>query len=629
MANERDPPQQTSDSSLSAGDLRQIVDCVPGFVFTCAPGGELEFVNTRALAYFGRVSQRSQIVHPDDLERAKVAWQKDIAAGQAHCSELRLRGSDAGFRWFQLRASPIRDVDGQVSRWFGALTDIEDLKLARDSARNAERAVKLVLDSLPALVFMTKATGELDWVNRNVLAYFGRSLAELRQWEMADSVHPEDVPSTIEHWSRGLASGEPYEFEQRLRRFDGAYRWFHFRAAPIRDDRGELARWCGLVTDVDDLHRAKEAARLSERDLRLLVDNVPGLVYTMTPECELGVVNRQLLEYFGKSREELQEWEAAGCVHPDDLPLVRASLKRTVEYGEPHEVEQRLRRADGTYRWFKPRGLPERNAEGRIERWYCLLYDIEDLKRAEEDQRTLQARLSRASHAATISELAATIAHEVKQPIASVVANAEACHGWLSASPPNIGRALGCAERIVRDGHSADDVVSRIRLLFRRAPPVKVPLDLNEVIAEVCDLVADDLRAAGVLVTLDLQLSLPVVAADRVQMLQVLVNLTRNGIEAMEGAASGAKQLSIASFELDDEVTVQVTDVGAGVSDLDAVFEPFYTTKASGMGVGLTICRSILEAHGGRLWARVNPSLGTTFGVVLRTLASETESAVQ
>ncbi|MEI9951728.1 MAG: PAS domain-containing protein [Pseudomonadota bacterium] len=487
--------------------------------------------------------------------------------------------------------------------------------------------LRLTVASIPGLVFTCDPAGRAEFVNEQVLDYFGRTLAELRPWPNDDVVHPDDRERVALAWQEHLALRKAYSSEHRLRRADGVYRWFQLRASPSFDGDGRLLRWFAVLTDIDELKLARdsaasaqlaeEAARLSEHNLRLLVDGIPGLVYTMTPDCKLGLVNRQLLEYFGRTYEDLQHWDSIGCVHPEDLPRVLESLRRTVEHGVPHEMEQRLRRADGVYRWFKPRGVPERDADGRILRWYCLLNDIDDLKRAEESQRNLQARLSRASQHATISELAASIAHEVNQPLTTVVAYGEACHGWLSATPPDIQGALRCVERIIRDGSSAADVISRVSSLFRQAPPIKQPLDLNEVVEEVRHLIADDLRDRSVLVKVDLQPNLPLLAADRVQMQQVLVNLTRNGIEAMDGLDIEARQLSISSRELNGEVLIQVSDVGTGIQNPGAVFEPFYTTKASGMGMGLAICKSILEAHGGRLWASPNATVGATFGFAL------------
>jgi PAS domain S-box-containing protein len=480
---------------------------------------------------------------------------------------------------------------------------------------------RLIVDSIPALLATMKANGEVEWCNRQVREYFNLPFDELAAWQVSGAVHPEDVPHTIAAWQAGIASGSFFEYEHRLRRFDGVHRWFHFRALPLRDENGELVRWYSALVDIDDVKRAHEALRASATGLRLLIDSIPALVYTMTPTCELEIVNRQVLEYFGRTLEELRHWDTIGSVHPDDMSRVAESLRRTVEFEEPHEVEQRLRRADGTYRWFKPGALPLRDSQGRIVRWYCLLTDIDDLKRAEEGLRNVQARFSRAAHLATISELAASIAHEINQPIAAMSASAHACLQWLAAAPPNLERARLSAERVARDCDSAAEVVTRIRALFQHAPPVKEVLNVNDVIEEVCALVAEDLSRRSVVLRPDLQADLPSTAADRVQLQQLLANLVRNAAEAMDDVHERTRELSISSRQMGDEITVHVTDCGVGLSAPEAVFDAFYTTKPNGMGMGLAICRTITEAHDGRLWAMPNAPHGTTFAFALRISA--------
>jgi PAS domain S-box-containing protein len=395
---------------------------------------------------------------------------------------------------------------------------------------------------------------------------------------------------------------------------------YNYSSPPTSDF--ESPPWEGLNTDVGT-HGTAQDAGASERHFRLIVDSVPGLVLTTTVAGEFEFLNRQLLEYFGRSLEELQAWQANDTVHPHDLDRVIDEWRRGIASRQPYATEHRLRRADGVYRWFQVRMVPGHDATEHFIRWYCLLTDIDDLKRAEEVLRSTQARLSRAAHLATVSELSASIAHEVNQPLAAVVANGHACRQWLSAEPPNVERALLSAERVIRDGNSAADIISRIRSLFRRALPVKDLLDMNEVIEEVCSLIADDLRTRGVMLRIDLQTDLPQTAADRIQMQQVVANLARNGIEAMDAVHARPKQLLISSHACDGEIAVHVTDHGVGLIEPDTVFEPLSTTKTSGMGMGLAICRSIIEAHGGRLWATHNVPHGATFGFALRIAGSE------
>jgi signal transduction histidine kinase len=240
--------------------------------------------------------------------------------------------------------------------------------------------------------------------------------------------------------------------------------------------------------------------------------------------------------------------------------------------------------------------------------------DITERKRAEEALRRTQERLSRATQVATVGELAAAIAHEVNQPLSAVVTNAHACLRWLLANPPNLAKCREAAERIIRDGKDAGEVVRRVRALFKRTSGEKVTLDLNEVIGEVLRLVRGDAARRRIIVETDLDRNLPSVVGDRIQLQQVVLNLLLNGIEAMDPVVDRPKKLCVRSARQSvDAVVVEIRDHGVGMEDPEKAFEAFFTTKENGMGMGLAICRSIIDAHDGRLWVASTEGPGATF----------------
>jgi len=267
---------------------------------------------------------------------------------------------------------------------------------------------------------------------------------------------------------------------------------------------------------------------------------------------------------------------------------------------------------DSVYRWAECRVEPRRDQEGSIVQWYGASIDIDDEVRAQEALQQASDKLAKASQAASLAELSASIAHEVNQPLAAIVANSHACQRWLKSDPPNLERAQLIVERIIRDANAAADVVSRIRALFKQSVDTRTNAALPSVIAEARDLMTDEAARQRVRFDVHVESNLPLVTFDRVQVQQVLINLIRNGIDAMD-SATGDRILGMCVRRMGDVVQTEISDRGRGIESPEKIFEPFFTTKERGMGMGLAICRSIIMSHGGRLWAENNEPHGATF----------------
>jgi PAS domain S-box-containing protein len=360
--------------------------------------------------------------------------------------------------------------------------------------------------------------------------------------------------------------------------------------------------------------------RREVKQLQDVIETIPAMAWTVRPDGSGAFVNRRWTEYTGLSAEETAGtgWRAA--VHPDDREQYWGRWRAALSGGEPFEDEARFCcAADGGYRWFLARGVPLRDKNGKIVRWYGILTDIEDRRRAEEDReklRQLEADLAHINRLSMMGELAASIAHEVNQPLAGIVSNGGACLRWLSEDAPDIGEVREAVRDIVRDGKRAGDVIARIRALTRRIPPATEKLDLNDTAQEVLALAGDEAKRNSVRLAADFASDLAPVSGDRVQLQQVVLNLVMNAIEAMSGVGDRRRQLLIRTRNVDaDHVQVSVEDSGPGLDANTAtrIFEPFYTTKAAGMGMGLSISRSIVQNHGGRLWATANNGPGASF----------------
>jgi len=374
-------------------ELHSFLDRIPTMAWSALADGSLDFFNQPFRDYVGlssddlhRLGWKSS-VHHDDIEHLETWWQTLRKSPDAGTTEVRLRRFDGSPRWFLIFANPVRDESGTVVRWYGTNLDIEDRKRAEAILQARELSWRQIVDNIPGLVATMGAEGEVEFLNRQTLEYFGKTTGDLKNWALTDVIHPDDLPRIIEARIKAIEEGRIYEVEHRCRRADGIYRWFQVRGLPVRDTENKITAWYLLLTDTDDRRRAEQKLRQSEADFRTIINNIPGFAHTMSPTGEVEFVNQQILKFFGKTSEELKDWSSAGVVHLDDLPRVLETLRRSFETGEICDVELRCRRADGVYRWFQSRGRPVRDAEGQITTWYFLLTDIDDRKCAEQKLR--------------------------------------------------------------------------------------------------------------------------------------------------------------------------------------------------------------------------------------------------
>ena len=322
------------------------------------------------------------------------------------------------------------------------------------------------------------------------------------------------------------------------------------------------------------------------------METIPALVGRTTAEGKLDYVNRRVVDYIGHEPGLIgmrldHPDDRVAHAHPDDRDARAQNWSHALKTREPWEDTYRIRSAAGDYRWFYERSEPLLDRDGRVVCWYSVSVDVNDNREMEEALRNTRRKLSAAMQIAAVAEMSASIAHEINQPLASVVTNAHACQTWLSHDPPNLERAQATLERIIRDGHSAAEVVRRIRALFKEAAPVKAPLDINQIVAEVLRVLSDELRDNSIVVETELAVDLPRIAGDHVQIQQTLINLVHNATEAMAGLRGRPKSLVLKSRRQGEELLIQVRDHGVGIKDPALVFEPFFTTKESGMGMGL------------------------------------------
>ncbi|MGA7926289.1 MAG: PAS domain S-box protein, partial [Candidatus Sulfotelmatobacter sp.] len=377
------------DRRRSEDRLRLVIDTIPQQIWSTSPDGSPDFFNAQLRSYAGLTQEELQgegwqrMLHPDDQERVVKAWRESVTNGTPFEQEVRRRGTDGQYRWFLSRAVLLRDSEGRIVRWYGSSTDIEDRKRAEDAVRRSEEHLRLVIDTAPAMLHSARPDGYVDFFNRRWVEYVGVSLEDIRAWGWASVIHPDDVEGVVGRWRSSVASGRPFEAEARFRRADGEYRLILLRKVPLCDEAGSIVKWYGSATDIEDRKRAEDAVRRSEEHLRLVIDTIPQQIMSGPNDGTLDFANAQWRSYTGLTQEGLQGRGWQRIIHPDDREPLLKAVEESRAQGKPYEQEVRRRGADGQYRWFLARGVPLKDSEGRIVRWYGSNTDIQDRKGAE------------------------------------------------------------------------------------------------------------------------------------------------------------------------------------------------------------------------------------------------------
>ncbi len=736
----------------SERESKLIIDSIPGLIALMSPAGGIDLANNQVFEYFGQTLEQlrqwgtNDTIHPEDLPHVVEVFSRSIATGSPYEILQRFKRRDGVYRWFQNSGYPLCDSSGSIVRWYVLLTDIDDRKRAEDAVRASERDLKFIIDTIPAFVWCMLPDGANEFISKSWHEYTGVTPEEARGWGWQTAFHPDDLSRLITKWAEVLLAGESDELEARIRRRDGVYRWFLIRAEPFRDDLGELVRWYGTSTDIEDRKRAEEALKSRGQNLKLIIDTIPTLSWSTEADGFVDFLSRPWLDFTGLSAEEAHGFGWAVVIHPDDAPGLLQYWQAALNAGTQVDVEARMRRVDGVYRWFLFRANPLLDETGKIVKWYGTNTDIEDRKKAGEELRRKEEFLTKAhfltlsgcfswcvdttevtfsegarriygfeldrsvtleqiaayvhpddrpifaekiesarssggdqeygfrlqmpdgsikylrassqetrdakgqreyvgaiqdvtarylaeqaldkarsefAHVArvtSLSTLTASIAHEINQPLSGIITNAGTCLRMLNSDPPNVEGARETVRRTIRDSNRASDVISRLRALFSKGEFTIELLDLNEATKEVIALSLNDLHRSQVIVQTELADGLQRVTGDRIQLQQVILNLLRNASDAMAQIHDRPRRLLITTKCTEKGfVGLSVRDSGVGfeVQSVEKLFDSFYTTKSDGMGIGLSVSRSIIERHRGRLWAEANDGPGATFSFAI------------
>ena len=634
-------------------ELSQLIDALPGFVWTALPDGRAEYISRRWCEYTGLSLEQAigvgweSAIHPEDRPRVLERWGSFRDSGKPLELEARLRRHDGEYRRFLLTAAPITDTSGQVVKWCGINTDIEERLKAEEHAQAAvaSKAREAELQQVAAHFAVAQrlsATGsfvsdlvadEHTWSEEFYrICEFERG-STISIQKLRDIVHPEDHQSFDAVIERGV-SGQDVEFEFRIVTPRDAVKYLR-ASAVVGKYVASRPVFMGAVQDVTDHRVAEQALKAREAELRRARDHLSEAQRL----SKTGSFTADLLkdEHFWSDEfyricgfepgSKVTTQRLQDIVLPADLQSFGSAIERALAGTDP-EFTFRIVTWRGEMKYL--RGVAHRREEidGRP-LFIGAVQDITARTAAENALNLARAELAHVARAMTLGALTASIAHEVNQPLSGIITNAGTCLRMLTADPPNLEGALATAQRTLRDGNRASEVIQRLRAMFDRKQPATEPVDLNHAAREVLALSSSEIQRSRVILRTLFDADLPVISGDRVQLQQVIMNLVVNAIDAMKGINNRQRDLLVATTREDaNRVQLSVRDSGVGIDPQKhtKLFDPFFTTKAHGMGIGLSISRSIIEGHEGRIWASPNDGPGATFSFSIPCRSDEARS---
>lgn len=616
--------RRRTEQALRANELnfQLTVDSIPGMVHTMTAAGGVEFVNRQILEYFGKtleeLNEWGVLVHPDDRPRIIDLWTRSVATGEPYDAEHRVLRGDGTYRWMHSRGLPLRDINGNIVRWYNLLTDIDERKRAEEDLQRSEARKTAILDSALDCIITIDHEGCITEFNPAAERTFGCRRDAVLGRQLADVIIPPPLrESHRQGFARYLATRETRLLGKRIEmtamRADGSD--FPAELAITRIPLDGPPSFTGYLRDITERNRAEKELRRSEAFLAEAQQLSRVGSFSWRVATDEIMWSEQLYRIFDIDPHVRVTLEVIGArVHPEDLSAFKEQIEQCRRDGSEVQLEIRLQTPDGTIKYVHVVAHC-RGDRGEYE-YIGAVQDVTQSRLSEAALARVRSELAAVARVTSLGVLTASIAHEVNQPLAGIVTNASTCLRMLGANPPDIDGARETARRTIRDGHRAADVITRLRALFSKKEFTLEPLDLNEAAREVVALMWSDLHRHRVILQSELADPLPIVTGDRIQLQQVILNLLRNAVDAMVDVHERPRPLLIKTQQEDDNrVRLTVRDAGVGLppQDLESLFDAFYTTKSGGMGIGLFVSRSIVEKHHGRLWAEPNDGPGASF----------------
>ena len=559
-----------------------------------------------------------QTLHPDDRETTREAVLSSLQTGNDYLAEYRVVLSGGAMRWIATRGRIEFDANGSPLRLRGVSIDITERKSADEALRESEARFHTMADTAPVMIWMADTDKLCTFFNKGWLDFTGRTLEQELGHGWTEGVHREDFDHCLENYVNSFNARQEFTMEYRLRRYDGEYCCVQDHGVPRFESDGKFVGYIGTAIDITESKRAEKTLEKEREFLRQVIDIDPNFIFAKDREGRFTLVNQAVADAYGTTVEDLiGKTDADFNPNRDEVEFFhRMDLEVIDTLKERFIPEEHLTDAQGNVRWLQTVKRPIIDKDGSANQILGSSTDITQRKQAESDLQHNRQELAHLTRISTMGELAASLAHELNQPLTAILSNAQAAQRFMTANPADLEEVREILKDIVQDDSRASEVIQRMRALVKKEDVAFVPLDLGEVIRDVARLVHSDAGLLNVHIALELNFGLPSVRGDRVQLQQVVLNLMLNAFDAMKDCPVNERRVVLQAQEDGARMTrVAVRDRGLGIRNdkLEEIFQPFYTTKRDGLGMGLSISRSIIQDHGGRLWVENNSDRGATF----------------
>ena len=607
----------------SENNFRRLVETTSAVIWQADPrGAAFTYVGPQAVDMFGYPVEQwydkdfwRAHIHPDDREETASLRSEMLDKTGTSDVQYRMINASGEVLWVHEIARYEEHYGKPELR--GVTLDVTERKRTEQALRESEERFRTVADAAPVMIWMSDINKLCTFFNKGWLDFTGRLLGEELGNGWSESVHSEDLGPCCETYRNSFDARREYTIEYRLRRHDGQYRWILSHGVPRVESDGTFVGYIGTAVDITGRKEAEESLHRERRFLRQIIDINPNLIFAKDREGRFTLANRAVAEVYGTSVENLlgktdadfnANAEEVAFFHQMDLHVIKTGEDRFI-------TDERITDSAGRVRWLQTMKRPIVDPDGSVNQVLGTSTDITQRKATELELRNHRAELAHVARISTMGELAASLAHELNQPLTAILANAQAALRFMSANPPMLEDVREVLQDIVQDNSRAGEVIWRMRSLVKKGELEFTTLDLSNVIREIVLLVNSDAILLNVSLQMNFADHLPAVRGDKVQIQQVVLNLLLNAFDAMKACPANQRGVNLTVQRVDGFIETAVRDRGPGISSdkLDKIFQPFFTTKGEGLGMGLSICRSIVEAHGGRLWADNNSDRGAAF----------------